>query len=243
VGEIFSLDSRLARTLLPFLFRPGHVAAEMLAGRRARYSSPVRLYLVSTFLFFLAAGFAPDASVLKLQAGGSQVGAGGTPEVSASEEATLAEAARGFREEGAAGAFLADRIDHLRAIPRGELQGRLNAAFVETAPKVLFFLVPLLALLLKLGWRRHFYAEHLLLAVHAQSFAYLALLPGAITGVERVALAGVLAVPVWSFLALRRVYGEGLLRTALKFALVGAGYVLSLAFAMVATVLLALALL
>lgn len=54
VGDIFSWDSRFWRTLLPLLFRPGHLTAEFIAGHRARYVPPFRLYLIISFLLFLA---------------------------------------------------------------------------------------------------------------------------------------------------------------------------------------------
>ena len=46
-------DSRLWRTLRALLFRPGYLSQQFLAGRRARYLSPFRLYFVLSVLFFL----------------------------------------------------------------------------------------------------------------------------------------------------------------------------------------------
>ncbi|MEJ2533779.1 MAG: DUF3667 domain-containing protein, partial [Halioglobus sp.] len=51
--ELFTWDSRLWRTLVPLLFRPGFLSAEFMAGRRARYVPPLRLYLIISFLLFL----------------------------------------------------------------------------------------------------------------------------------------------------------------------------------------------
>ena len=49
--ETFELDSRLARTLgaLPI---PGKLTREFCAGRRATYSSPIRLYLAASLICF-----------------------------------------------------------------------------------------------------------------------------------------------------------------------------------------------
>ncbi len=52
-GDMFELDSRLWRTLLPLAFRPGYLTDEYLCGRRARYMPPFRMYLVLSFVFFL----------------------------------------------------------------------------------------------------------------------------------------------------------------------------------------------
>lgn len=52
-GDMFELDSRLWRTLIPLAIRPGYLTAEYLRGRRARYMPPFRMYLVMSFIFFL----------------------------------------------------------------------------------------------------------------------------------------------------------------------------------------------
>ena len=54
--DLTHADSRLWRTLGALLFKPGRLTAEFLAGRRARYLPPVRLYLVLSVLFFIVAG-------------------------------------------------------------------------------------------------------------------------------------------------------------------------------------------
>ena len=53
--DALSLDSRLGRTLIPFLFRPGYLTTEFISGRRRRYVPPLRLYLFASFVFFLTA--------------------------------------------------------------------------------------------------------------------------------------------------------------------------------------------
>src|SRR6516165_4666774 len=57
--DLTHTDSRLWRTLGALLFRPGYLTREFLAGRRARYLPPVRLYLVISVLFFLWASATP----------------------------------------------------------------------------------------------------------------------------------------------------------------------------------------
>jgi Protein of unknown function (DUF3667) len=47
-------DSSLWATLLPLLRRPGWLTREFVAGRRARYLHPFRLYLVASLLAWLA---------------------------------------------------------------------------------------------------------------------------------------------------------------------------------------------
>ena len=65
-GDLFELDSRLWRTLIPLLLRPGRLTKDYLEGRRARYMPPFRMYLVLSVVFFVVAFFDPsdDLSLL-----------------------------------------------------------------------------------------------------------------------------------------------------------------------------------
>ena len=58
-GDLFELDSRLWRTLIPLLLRPGALTRDYLEGRRARYMPPFRMYLVLSLVFFVIAFFDP----------------------------------------------------------------------------------------------------------------------------------------------------------------------------------------
>ena len=58
-GDLFELDSRLWKTVVPLLIRPGLLTHDYLQGRRARYMPPFRMYLVLSLLFFLVAFFNP----------------------------------------------------------------------------------------------------------------------------------------------------------------------------------------
>lgn len=50
--ETFELDGRIRRTIKPLFLRPGELPAEFSRNRRARYVSPIRLYLVASIGFF-----------------------------------------------------------------------------------------------------------------------------------------------------------------------------------------------
>ncbi len=65
-GDLLELDSRLWRTVIPLLVRPGLLTHDYLIGRRARYMPPFRMYLVLSVIFFLVAVFDPrdDMSLL-----------------------------------------------------------------------------------------------------------------------------------------------------------------------------------
>ena len=58
IREGFEVDSRVFRTLKLLLSKPGSLSVEFSRNRRAGYMSPVRLYLFTSFAFFLVLSFA-----------------------------------------------------------------------------------------------------------------------------------------------------------------------------------------
>lgn len=52
-----SYDSRFWRTFIPLLINPGEVSIKYIAGKRARFVNPFRLYLNVSIIFFLILGF------------------------------------------------------------------------------------------------------------------------------------------------------------------------------------------
>jgi hypothetical protein len=58
IHEFAHLDnSKIVQTLKLLLFKPGELTAEFLRGRRSRYITPLRLYLVCSLLFFALAAW------------------------------------------------------------------------------------------------------------------------------------------------------------------------------------------
>jgi hypothetical protein len=238
VEDGLSLDSRVARTFVPFLFRPGFLSVEWTSGRRARFSSPLRLYLLTSFVFFLATGLASDVgATLRLGGPPDEVAAAmadpdGTPPVPTGTEAQHEK----LRGQGWLGRTIDERWKTLEKMPRQEFLSRVNVAFREWVPRVMFFLVPAAVLLLALLWRRRWLSEHVVLALHLHAFAFttftlllaLRLLPWARPG-ELLSPLLYLWLVAYFLLALRRVYGQPWRWTLPKAAVAGFLYLLALA--------------
>ncbi|MCP3674116.1 MAG: DUF3667 domain-containing protein [Gammaproteobacteria bacterium] len=60
INEAFDFDSRIFRTLIPLLFKPGRLSMEYIAGRRARYVNPLRLYIFLSVIFFISVSLFTD---------------------------------------------------------------------------------------------------------------------------------------------------------------------------------------
>ncbi len=62
--ENFDLDGRVVRTLLALFAHPGLLSERYLAGQRKRYTSPIRLYLVVSVLFFVVVAWVARSGIL-----------------------------------------------------------------------------------------------------------------------------------------------------------------------------------
>lgn len=117
----------------------------------------------------------------------------------------------------------------------------INQAMQNLLPKVMFAVLPLVALVQFWIYRRQraFYLEHLIFVLHFQSFYYLASILALLLGAGIGAVVGAaarihelfeLALLLWSlvyvFLALRRVYRAGILKTVLGLAALALAYVI-----------------
>jgi hypothetical protein len=121
---------------------------------------------------------------------------------------------------------------------------RLNRAFTDRLASSVMVLVPAFALLLRLLYRRSRYVVHLVFSLNLHSFAFLALAIGIavdLVGGQADASGGLgtglanLAIAVYTFVALRRLNGEGRILTILKMIGLLIGYMAPLLVTMLAT--------
>lgn len=213
VGEIFSLDTRFARTLWPLLTRPGQVTKEYLSGRRAAHVPPLRTYLIAALVFFGLFSLFPTKSPPVY------VSIVGTP------EAARARTVQGNKVtiELPEHVWFGDRrFQEVSARARANPEGFAQAAY-RNIPRAFFLFLPLFALMLELFYRRQgYYVEHLVFALYFQAFLFLALalyfLVGWLPGMLRTPIRAALVLwPIAYFpIAVRRVYGGSWMNTVLK---------------------------
>jgi hypothetical protein len=235
-------DSRVWRTLWPLLFRPGFLTVQYRLGRRARYLPPFRLYLVLSVLFFLVAAAMPHRiAMFSLNLDGATVM---TPiEIDANAPAGETPQQRVDRfcgqmqYEGPFESWLKPRMrESCRKIGNDGGAG-LGTSILHNAPRALFVLLPLLALVMRLMYVKPYYVEHLLFFIHAHSFIFLSLLlylplSGWVenTWIEvPLSVLVALYVPWYLFRAMRRVYGQGWFVTFLKYCVLSLAYLASVA--------------
>ena len=219
VHEFLHLDSRIFLTLRLLLTRPGQLTADVLAGRRARYVSPIRLYLVSSILFFLLL-----AALVQVP----------PPGVALEVDQNLDEvhfSDRGFDR------WVKQAIRRGAADPEAFIRG-----VSSRAPKAAFVLVPVFGLLTMATFRRRvrFFVPHLYFALHFHSFVFLALIAVLMLGrwiSEPLALLVLLLPGAYLVAAARKTFETSWVEALWKSLLVATTYCVLLATAIVAVLL------
>jgi hypothetical protein len=72
INEAFDFDSKIFKTIIPLMFSPGRLTLEYIAGRRATYINPLRLYIVTSLVFFIALAFSELGEDLVITDGESE---------------------------------------------------------------------------------------------------------------------------------------------------------------------------
>jgi hypothetical protein len=223
---MFHVDSSLWRTLKALLTRPGLLTQQYLAGKRHSYSPPFRSYLVISIVYFVLASL--------FGAQGSRVMTAEGREMQASDCAQLA------ANPGWMLRFVPD-LERRCVRALSDDRRALTAGLQSLLPKVMFAVLPLVALVQFWVYRRQrpLYLENLVFVLHFQSFFYLAgalalLLAAGITALAGArAMVGELfdfAIYAWSvvylFVATRRVYRTSKLKTTLGLAALAVSYMI-----------------
>jgi hypothetical protein len=209
VSESLDLDSRLRTTMRPLFFRPGLVPRDYVAGHRARFVPPFRLYLLASFAMFLLMSFGSGIDVRGGEGAQFTVDltVGDDDEVAElAAEAAEAAAEPGKAESAATPAASQEGSDTPltetteERLERWEelIETRLAEGFQEAAAdpgafaeefssrmaQAMFFLLPIFALLLKGMYRKRLYIHHIVFAIYFHAWFFLVvavtLIPGVI---------------------------------------------------------------
>ena len=247
LAEVISWDSKLLRTLVPLVIRPGFLTNEYNAGRRIGYLSPLKLYLTVSVLFFLVLSWKAPLNkknvVISPSGVAFSMGSGKIPAPTTRTAAEYDAKQKALPPSKRDPPLLGTMIHHLfkaRQSPQ-----TFVSAIIGDIPKMMFFLLPLFAVSLKLLYLRtkRLYVEHLVFLLHVHAFAFLLLGPlllvplvwqGLPVGLVR------LVLPIYFIAAMRAVYKQGWPKTLTKFFLLVLGYVILLALCFTGTTFVAL---
>jgi len=262
----FGLERRTPNTLFALFFRPGFLSREYLDGRVVRYLSPFKLYLASSLVLFLLVGFlsfrgmddvtwddlVEQESSATVDAEEEEVDT--IPQEEVSDTLGMPWLAEGgLWQEGVEinlgnerlNALVESRIRRLGELDPLDAIREVVRTFLNYVPTLMFLLLPVFAGLLKLLYvhRRMYYAEHFIVVLHLHAFVFgifaLVLLSRWI-GLSFLSPLLILWAAAYVYLALRRVYGERHLVTALKYLTLGWAYLFVLIMALLPTLIVTL---
>jgi hypothetical protein len=215
IEGFFHLDGKFLRSVRYLFTRPGYLTTEFMAGRRTRYSNPLRFYIFASFIYF---------AIHALE----------QPKPRASQ-GTPAQAAKTI-DAGSRWGWLDGKIKAAHDA-NGNLDGKeIAREYGHLMPTILFLCMPLLAAVLKVAYLRggRLYVEHLIFALHTITLVFLAsLLSELAEAIARRVSDGVgqfiglacFCLTAWLiYRSFRVVYGEGRWKTLLKLSLVGAAF-------------------
>jgi Protein of unknown function (DUF3667) len=232
LDSFLAFDGKVIQTLWLLLSRPGELTLRFLEGQQIRFLNPIRFYVSVSLVFFLVLHFAQPNTALVVVKGDVPAGHDAN---AASNEQTAGEDQQ----------FEAKMIKKYES--EQEFGSHLAAEFIERLQWMILICVPIYAGLLKLVYLRSKrpYLAHLVFAFHLHSaFFVCALLQTLLNAISKVphldwvkwavGLLGLWLV-VYLFLAQRRVYGQSLGMTALKFVALYFGYIVVLLIAVTVT--------
>jgi len=215
--EFLHFDGKIVQTLRTLVTKPGQLTLDVVAGRRARYIAPLRLYLTISVLFFVVAAVTPTRGItVTVTDPGKGVGAS----VQNTKRPMTDEEKRKFLEdnEKQAPRFLQPLIHRVIQDPVG-----LTRDVFATWPKAMFVLLPVFAVIVAAFFHRRHFVEHLYFALHVHAFAFLVTAVNSTIGLAHIRWVSIplgivvmIWVPLYVHFAFKRVYGGSHVLTLAK---------------------------
>jgi hypothetical protein len=288
-SNYISFDSRLARSTIPFLFKPGFLTRRFNEGKRITYVHPLRLYFIISFLFFFLLSMLINSLVeeskFSLKSMLDDVSANNMPAQvpqqpdSLLKQQYLQEDVPVFEQDSlmtarrkAPSAITIDGDDDNRTLRlmrddaltdaqvmdslKWDKDSYFSTTLIHQSRKVLrkdvdvflpyliknlsimmFLMLPVFALFLWILYRKQepFYISHVIHALHMHAFSFLLL--SLLVLVQLYTNTGLWPfivfwlITLYAFISIKRVYGQGWMRTLLKFNLLGFFYFTTLTMA------------
>lgn len=222
LDSVFTVDSRILRTFTLLISKPGELTERFIAGQRVRFVPPLKLYLFISLVFFFVLTLT-DIQIFKVSNSSqkdSVTSSGNSSSIIINLDSTSTpQDSVAAKPDSSAKTIKEQFFSNLKKATQHS--SMINTAIVHRLPQMMFLMVPFFAFLLKLLYlrRNQFYVNHLVFAFHFHSFAFIIFLMTLLfywlTGQQAVTLL-CMSVPIYLFVAMRRVYQQSKKRTLLK---------------------------
>ena len=225
----FSFDSKLFSSLKYLLIKPSFLSMEYLNGKIEAYLRPIRMYIFISFAFFLlnsitstnsnldAIDFTKDGKSITLEEVQSDMN---SPRLQKNNDDKTIDDIDEFFD----GKFTKIFSD------KRELNSFMTF-LMSKLPLLIFFLIPVFGGLLYLFFykKKYYYVDHLVFALHIQSFFFVLLILSTLAKwvfkIDLIVFA-ILGTLIYGFIAARKFYERGKIGTFIRLSFVG--FVLSI---------------
>lgn len=240
-ADITHFDSKFFTTLKYLFFHPGRLTIEYNMGRRMRFVHPIKLFVFTSFLFFLGLGIFqnPHQIVDKIN---EQINTTDTTKMDTVIQISPKGIDTIYKDSSnqnfinfsldTTSSFensaLPKRFEHINEAYKKDKVGFWKNAlstFIHNAHYFIFIFIPILAsFYFVVYWRRKFfYSEHIIFAIHFHVIILIILLINMILGkILHQSVFGYLFIGIilYQFLSMKKVYQQGYGKTLLKLLLI-----------------------
>jgi len=257
MNALFGLESKLWRSLWALIAKPGHLTQEFLSGRRQKYTTPFRLYLLLSIMVFAYMAY-NSSDVIQINPGDTDtstqvqgdVGADSDTDIQADNDDS------GIDNFQINASFLSEAMEKniedtvkrsVKQMQKDVEAGQVDKVaghLLEPLPKALLIFLPIIAIFFKLLFlgRGKFYLEHLVYLLHNHAFLFIVILLSLllqraselISVLEKpnlfiVLFLWVVYVPYYLYKSLRKVYSVSRLATFIYSSLIFFSYIFLMA--------------
>ena len=164
--DYFTVDSKIIKSILPLLFKPGFLTNEYLAGRRESYVKPFRIYIITSMLFFFFVFMNTDNPFINInesEPDNIETAAADSVATELQDSLFTADTENSFNlsfdedstDNSLLGEFFVNQAGKLNDMNGDEIASLFSEFFKRNLPRAMFIILPVIAAILKLFfWRQ-----------------------------------------------------------------------------------------
>ncbi|SFV34690.1 DUF3667 domain-containing protein [Thermoflavifilum thermophilum] len=252
IADLLHFDTQFFSTIRYLLFKPGYLTLEYIRGRRKAYLHPIRMYLFISLVYFFLASVIPlrhSHIIIEMNKNPQftvEMNKNSQPANQAKmllpyatirQYDSIQESLPSKNRDPRIIQLMTHRLLALQMQYGNHAADVLREKILHHIPQVMFFLLPLFALLLELHFskKKYYFSDHIIFSLHFHIFYFLlavvALLLESLLNTDLFMLMSLL-LWIYLILALRRVYQNSWFKTILKSISIGFLYTIVISMVM-----------
>lgn len=220
IAHYFHYDSKFWRTLSALVLSPGKLTLAYLQKKRQSYIPPISLYIFVSIVFFLLLPMFQQSFININDTRPAAVQADTVGQLSV-KRLVQEEADKQGKQLNAAENYVTNAGDVIFSAMK-ENPKEFKERLLHSFPKIFFFMIPVLAALLKLfliRQKKYYFVDHAVFALHTHSFIFIVCLIPLINPFSSIqdSLSNItlMACLVYFIVAMHRVYKSGWIKSVI----------------------------